>query len=167
MNFLKNIFKKNTPEYEVGKLYAPVCGTCISLKDIPDSTFADGILGLGIGIEPEKGMILSPAEGIVSAVASTYHAIGITTPEGVELLIHVGLDTVDMNGEGFLCYIKKEQTVKFGEKLLNFDIDRIHQAGYAATVMFTVANSSQLSKVVINEVESVDYLDQIGLYSND
>ena len=166
MNFLKNLFQKNIPQYETGKLYAPVSGAYVPLKEVPDATFADGILGPGIGIEPQKGMIFSPADGVVTAVASTYHAIGITTPDGVELLIHIGLDTVEMKGEGFLCYIKQGQTVKFGEKLLNFDIDQIHRAGHPSTVMFTVPNSSQLEKIQFNTAEFVNCLEPVGIYSN-
>ena len=166
MNLLKNLFQKNTPNYEAGNLYAPVSGTYIPLEQVPDATFAEGVLGQGVAIEPQKGMIMSPAEGVVTAVANTYHAIGITTPDGVELLIHIGLDTVDMNGEGFLCYIEQGQTVKFGEKLMNFNINRIHQAGHPSTVIFTIPNSSELSKIEFNISESVKVLEPIGLYTN-
>ena len=166
MNFIKHLFQKNISDYEAGKLYAPVSGTYVPLEKVPDATFAEGLLGQGVGIEPEKGMVLSPAEGIVTAIAKTYHAIGITTPDGIELLIHIGLDTVEMNGEGFLSYIEQGQAVKFGQKLMNFDIERIHQAGHPCTVMFTVTNSSQLAELQFNIADSVKYLDPIGMYSN-
>lgn len=166
MNFIKKFFQKNVTHYEPGVLYAPVAGTYIPLAEIPDPTFAEGLLGQGIGIEPEKGVIFSPADGVVTVIANTKHAIGITCNDGIELLIHIGLDTVEMNGEGFLCQVKKGQNIKFGQKLFDFDIEKIHQAGYPATVLFTVTNSYDFAQIQFDPKKSVKPLDSIGMYSN-
>ena len=164
MNFLEKLLQNKKPKYEQGKIYAPVSGSYIPLKDVPDPTFADGILGEGVGIEPEKGILFSPANGVVTVVASTGHAIGITTDDGLELLIHIGLDTVEMKGEGFLSYVKQGQNVSLGEKILTFDINKIHSAGYPATVMFTVTNSAALNQIVFNLPEQVQAQDIVGTY---
>ncbi|MBI9049939.1 MAG: PTS glucose transporter subunit IIA [Anaerolineaceae bacterium] len=166
MKFIRRFFQKRKLQYEHGKLYAPVSGAYIPLEDIPDATFAEGILGKGVGIEPDKGIVMSPAEGVVTVVANTYHAIGITTDDGIELLIHIGLDTVKMQGDGFLCYVEQGQSVKFGQKLLSFNISKIHEAGYPATVMFTVANSDQLEQIKFDVSGTIHCLEPIGMYSN-
>lgn len=122
-------------------LYAPVCGNVIARESIPDETFASGVLGDGVGIEPESGEVAAPFDGEISTVAETGHAIGISGPAGMELLIHVGVDTVKMKGDGFKPLVKEGDKVKAGQKILIFDRDKIKAAGYSATVAVLVTNS--------------------------
>ncbi|HAV28118.1 MAG TPA: PTS beta-glucoside transporter subunit EIIBCA, partial [Lachnospiraceae bacterium] len=128
---------------EVGadKVKSPAVGTLVPQEQIPDATFASGVLGAGLGITPSKGVIVAPVDGTISTVAESKHAIGISTDSGLELLIHVGVDTVAMNGDGFSPAVAEGDTVKAGDLLLNFDIDKIHKAGYADTVVFLLTNS--------------------------
>lgn len=121
-------------------------GTFVPMEEIPDPTFSQGILGVCCGIEPETGKVYSPMDGRISQLADTLHAIGIEA-EGVELLIHVGIDTVEMKGDGFKSHVKEGQTVKKGDLLLTMDLEKIKAAGHPATIMVAVTNSDNLASV--------------------
>lgn len=125
--------------YEV---YAPITGNVIASQDIPDPTFAAGVLGEGVGIEPDAAnTVVAPFNGEISSVTDTRHAVGITSPEGIELLIHVGVDTVAMNGEGFECFVEEGQKVTAGTPLITFDREKIAKAGHPDVVVVLVTNS--------------------------
>lgn len=126
---------------------APVSGKVICREDIPDETFASGIMGEGIGIKPEEEIIVAPFDGEITSVVDTGHAVGLTSSDGVELLIHVGVDTVKMQGDGFQVFVTEGQKVKTGEKLLKFDRDKIRKAGYSDTTAVLVTNSDDYSSV--------------------
>ena len=124
-----------------GTVYAPVSGTAIPSEEIPDETFAAGVLGRGVGIQPVEGVITAPFDGEISAVAETKHAVGLSSPDGMEVLIHVGVDTVAMNGDGFAALVQEGQKVRAGETLLTFDRDKIAAAGHPDVVVMLVTNS--------------------------
>ncbi len=126
-------------------LFAPVKGKVIDREAIPDETFASGVLGDGVGIEPEIGEVVAPFDGEISSVAETRHAVGITGPGEMEVLIHVGIDTVKMNGEGFELLVREGETVKYGQKLIRFDIDKIKAAGYSSTTAVLLTNRDDYS----------------------
>ena len=128
-------------------IYAPVSGKVICREDIPDETFASGIRGEGVGIKPEEEIIVAPFDGEITSVVDTGHAVGLTSSDGVELLIHVGVDTVKMQGDGFQVFVTEGQKVKTGEKLLKFDRDKIRKAGYSDTTAVLVTNSDDYSSV--------------------
>lgn len=128
-------------------IYAPVSGKVICREDIPDETFASGIMGEGVGIKPEEEIIVAPFDGEITSVVDTGHAVGLTSSDGVELLIHVGVDTVKMQGDGFQVFVTEGQKVKTGEKLLKFDRDKIRKAGYSDTTAVLVTNSDDYSSV--------------------
>ena len=128
-------------------IYAPVSGKVICREDIPDETFASGIMGEGVGIKPEEEIIVAPFDGEITSVVDTGHAVGLTSFDGVELLIHVGVDTVKMQGDGFHVFVTEGQKVKTGEKLLKFDRDKIRKAGYSDTTAVLVTNSDDYSSV--------------------
>lgn len=123
-------------------LYAPIQGNIITRENIPDETFASGMLGDGVGVEPETGEVVAPCNGEITSLAETLHAIGITGPDGMEVLIHVGIDTVKMKGDGFKPFVKEGEKVKAGQKLLTFDIEKIKKAGYSTTSAVLLTNSS-------------------------
>lgn len=127
------------------RILAPITGNVIPLAEIPDPIFAGGILGDGVGIEPEIGEVCAPFDGTIASTTDTLHAIGLTGPGGVEMLIHVGIDTVNMKGEGFNLLVKMGDTVKTGQKLLTFDINKIREAGYSPTTAVLVANSAMFA----------------------
>ena len=128
-------------------LAAPVKGECVPISSVADPTFAQEILGKGIAIKPADGKIYAPADGVVSTVFPTGHAVGMTTPEGVEILIHVGLDTVQLKGQFFKILVEADQAVKKGDPLLEADIEEISKAGYDTVTPMIICNSSDFSKV--------------------
>lgn len=136
-------------------VYAPVAGTVIAREQIPDETFASGVLGDGVGIEPAEGIVVAPFDGTVSSTAETRHAVGVSGPEGIELLIHVGVDTVSMNGDGFALFVKEGDTVRRGQKLLTFDIQKIKAAGHPATTAVLVTNSDDYAATKVEKTGPV------------
>ena len=129
------------------ELGAPVAGTLVNLKDVNDPVFSSEAMGQGIAISPSEGIIVSPADGVVTVSYETGHAYGLKTENGAEILIHVGIDTVSMNGEGFERIVNQGQVVKKGDKLGRFDINKIRDAGLDATTMFVVTNSLSYAQV--------------------
>ena len=136
---------------EKGKVYAPIKGNVIPSAKIPDETFAAGVLGEGVGIEPVLGVVYAPFDGEISSTTDTKHAIGISSPDGMELLIHVGVNTVAMEGDGFELFCAEGDSVKAGQKLMTFDIDKIKAAGYSTTTAVLVTNSDDYAGLTINE----------------
>lgn len=123
-------------------------GTVIPMEQIVDDTFASGTLGKCVGIEPAEGKVYSPCSGTVSYIADSLHAMGITSDNGTEILIHIGIDTVKMNGDGFVSKVKVGQKVRRSEALLKMNLDKIHQAGYNATVITIIADNEANVEVV-------------------
>lgn len=133
-----------------GTVYAPVAGTVIPSEEIPDETFAAGVLGRGVGIQPGEGVIAAPFDGEITTVAETKHAVGISSPDGMEVLIHVGVDTVAMNGDGFAALVEEGRKVRAGETLLTFDREKIAAAGHPGVVVVLVTNSDDYESLSIH-----------------
>ena len=127
---------------------APIDGTVIPLEQIPDETFATAILGPGCGIEPTGDTVYAPFDGTITPGASTLHAIGITSDDGIELLIHVGMDTVDMKGQGFTVLVKEGQKVTAGTPLLKVDLDAIRAAGHPTATAIIVTDGADDGKML-------------------
>ncbi len=121
-------------------IVAPVSGVCIPVQQVNDPAFAGEMLGKGVAIEPTEGRLYAPADCEVSAVADTKHALGLTLLNGAELLIHVGIDTMQLNGKCFKPQVKKGQRVKQGDLLLKFDLKKIEKQGYDTVVPIVVTN---------------------------
>lgn len=132
---------------EENAVYAPVSGNLIAMEKIPDPTFSAGILGKTIGIEPTDGTVYAPFEGTAVQVSDTGHAIGLVNADGLELLIHVGVDTVDMGGQGFDVKIKQGDSVRAGQELLAFERKAIADAGHPDVVMVIVLNPDNYSDI--------------------
>ncbi|MBR0247813.1 MAG: PTS glucose transporter subunit IIA [Synergistaceae bacterium] len=122
-------------------LYAPVSGKYITLKEINDGVFSEGMLGQGCGIIPDNGTVFSPVNGEVVSIADSRHAVGIKSDDGAEILIHIGLDTVAMNGKGFRPQVKEGDRLKAGQKIMEFDMAAIVTAGKSAISAFIITNS--------------------------
>ena len=131
---------------EAGKVLKPVTGRVISQADIPDETFATGILGTGVGIVPSEDKAVAPFDGVITSVTETNHAVGVES-NGMEILIHVGIDTVKMKGEGFECLVKEGDTVKAGQPLILFDRAKIKAAGYSDIVAVMLINADDYEDV--------------------
>ncbi|MGV0341268.1 beta-glucoside-specific PTS transporter subunit IIABC [Corynebacterium mastitidis] len=126
---------------------APVAGRAVALAEIPDEVFASKAMGEGVGIVPEDGRIVSPVAGTVVAVPKSGHAFGLKTDDGVEVLVHVGLDTVTMRGEGFSPAVSRGQRVDRGQTLGSVDLAAVRRAGHPDTVILVVTNTSALGSV--------------------
>lgn len=132
--------EEKRPLVETIEISSPLTGTVIPLAEVEDAVFSGGILGEGVAIIPTEGKVYAPADGTISAVTDTKHAIGITTDQGMEMLIHVGLDTVQLGGEGFILHCNMGDKVKKGSLLLEFDMGKIKEAGFPITTPVLVSN---------------------------
>lgn len=125
---------------------APLSGRVIPMEEIPDQVFSQGILGEGVGIEPTGNVVVAPADATVcSVIEDSRHAVGLTLDNGAELLIHVGIDTVSMNGDGFQLHVKEGDRVHLGDKLITFDPEKIKAAGHPTTTAFLVTDPGDLA----------------------
>ncbi|MEC5273193.1 PTS beta-glucoside transporter subunit IIBCA [Caldifermentibacillus hisashii] len=135
------------------KLFSPLKGELIKLENVEDETFTSGIMGKGVAIKPSEGKLYAPCDGIVSAVFKTGHAIGITTEDDIEVLIHIGIDTVSLEGKYFHSSLERGQRIKQGDLLVEFDLEKIKEAGYDTTTMIIITNSNDYLDVVpVNKV---------------
>ncbi|MBC2255772.1 PTS beta-glucoside transporter subunit IIBCA [Listeria ivanovii] len=138
-------------------IYSPLQGELMALNDVKDEVFSGGIMGAGVAILPTSGEICAPFDGTVLSVFKTKHAIGLISKQGVELLIHVGLDTVNLNGHFFDIKVSESEEVKKGDLLGTFDLNEIKKAGYDATTPVIVTNSAALADVItLNLGKNVD-----------
>lgn len=135
----------NDIETEKNTVYVPLSGEVIMLKEIGDGVFSEGILGQGCGIKPDSETVIAPFDGTVIQVIDSKHAIILESTDGVEVLIHVGMDTVSMNGKGFTVYIKVGDKVKCGQKLMNFSKKAIADAGLVDTTAVIIVNTDDYS----------------------
>lgn len=127
---------------------APVSGEVVALEDVDDEVFASGSVGKGVAVKPSEGTVVAPADGEVTMLFKTGHAVGITTASGAELLIHIGIDTVQLNGRGFTPQVKAGDVVKKGQPLVTFDRAFLSSEGYDDTVIFVVSNAGNFQDVV-------------------
>lgn len=149
-------------EKKYSEIFAPVSGTAIALENVEDKVFASGTAGQGFAILPNEGKIYAPFEGDVVAVFPSNHAIGLRSVNGVEMLIHVGLNTVMLNGKFFTLKIKQGDHVNKGDLLLEFDIENIQKEGYSLVTPVLVANFNEVNlKVIVNENDVLNTGDKI------
>ncbi|MBQ7560233.1 MAG: PTS glucose transporter subunit IIA [Synergistaceae bacterium] len=132
-----------------GDIAQCTAGKVIPYTEIPDPTFAAGTLGQGVGIQPEDEFVYAPIDGEISSVAESKHAIGISGGNDMEVLIHVGVDTVEMKGDGFEDFVKEGDKVKKGQKIMKFDREKIKAAGHPDTVVLLLTNSDDYENVKI------------------
>lgn len=140
---------------------SPVKGEAVPLSQVDDPTFAEEIMGKGIAIIPTEDEIFSPINGTVSLVFNTKHAIGLKTEDGAEVLIHIGLDTVKLNGEHFTTFVKSGDKVKVGDKLVEFDREAIKNKGYDIITPIIITNSSDYLDIIPKDVTSVNQGDEV------
>lgn len=143
------------PAEEDVTVVAPVSGTVVSQKDLKDPAFAAGALGTAVGVVPTDGTVAAPVSGKIISVAKTGHAYGIKTDDGVEILVHIGIDTVKMQGEGFTPQVAKKDRVNVGDALATVDFDAVAKAGFDTTVIVTVVNSKSLESVTETSSDAV------------
>ena len=127
---------------------SPIKGEAVSLTKVPDPTFSEGMLGKGAAIIPSEGKVYAPADGEISLLFDTLHAVSMVTTEGVELLIHIGLETVGLGGNGFEAHIKSGDTVKKGDLLITADLDKIKEAGCEIITPIIICNTDDYEDVI-------------------
>ncbi|MEK4298906.1 PTS beta-glucoside transporter subunit IIBCA [Oceanobacillus sp. FSL W8-0428] len=139
--------EKETIETVDEQIMSPIEGTSKPLTEVSDPTFSSEAMGQGIAIEPRVGRVVSPVDGTITVAFKTKHAIGIASDKGAEILIHVGMDTVQLDGEHFISHIKEGDKIKVGDVLVEFDMDKIKEAGYEITTPVIITNSNQYSVI--------------------
>lgn len=142
-------------------VYAPLNGLIVPLSEVDDPIFSEGMMGKGLAIQPENYEIKAPIDGTISMVAVSKHAIGITSSNGVELLIHVGLDTVKLNGKGFYLLVSENEKVKVGQPILKFDASYIKEQGYDIITPVLITNSDEFEDVITADTQNVKAKDKI------
>lgn len=142
-------FTKANKTKDAVKLLAPTDGEVVALPDVPDPVFSAGTVGQGCGIRPASESVSSPLAGTVTMIAETGHAVGLTGTDGTEVLIHIGIDTVDMAGEGFVTLVEQGEQVDAGDPLIAFTRSAIHAAGHDDTVIMVLPSVSDPAQVRI------------------
>lgn len=157
-----NLFKKKEKKHVIG---SPAKGKAVSLKQVNDPTFAEEMLGKGAAVIPEEGKIYAPADGEIGMVFDTLHAVSMTTDFGAEILIHIGLDTVKMKGDGFTGHVKAGDHVKKGDLLLEVDLEKVKAAGYDTITPVLVCNTPDYASVEGIQADAVNAGDDLIIVS--
>lgn len=140
------------PAGTIISIQSPLVGHAKDLSQAQDPVFAQGVMGQGLVIEPTDGELLAPINGVVSAIFPTKHAIGLISDEGVELLMHIGMDTVNLNGQGFTAHVKQGDRVSVGDALISFDIEAIKAAGYPVDTPVIITNQNDFQADVTRKM---------------
>lgn len=173
MGLFDSIFKKAPAAPAVEKIdfpteprtfYQPIEGEVIPLADIADGVFSEGVLGQGVGLKPTGEVVYAPLDGTISTVAETKHAVGLDSVDGAEILIHVGMDTVDMNGKGFEPLVKAGDKVVAGQPLLKFSKKEIAAAGHPDTTAVLITNSDSFEGFAVVKTGAGKVGDKIMTY---
>lgn len=147
-----NIFKKKVREVN---LVAPVSGQVVALSEVPDKVFASGMMGKGLAFNYDTDTVVAPCDGKITMIPNTLHAFGLVAENGAEILIHIGLDTVNLKGEGFKKLVEVGSKVKAGDPVIKFNRDLITSKGYNLITMLLVTNSDDFN-VDIKPVSKVE-----------
>ena len=142
-------------------IYSPLAGEVIQMSDVPDDTFAAEILGKGIAVIPTEGKLVAPCDGEISTLFETKHAIGITSQDGVELLVHIGINTVELQGKYYESYVKQGDKVKAGQLLLVFDVKKIKEAGYNITTPVIITNTEDYKDIMGIKTGNTETMDPL------
>jgi sugar PTS system EIIA component len=152
---LKKLFGKKEEAPKNVVAYAPLTGTVKSLEEVPDPVFSQKMMGDGIAIDPSEGKVVSPVDGEIMQLFPTKHAVGIKAKNGAELLIHIGLETVSMNGEGFEAHVSEGAKVKKGDALITFDLDLVKEKAKSTVTPIILTNGDNMGELVKKEAVSV------------
>lgn len=155
-NDIKKISYENMPQ---GAMAAPLSGKIVPLAEVPDSVFASGCMGQGVAIEPDEGRVIAPADGVVTTIFPTGHAVGLTLDDGREVLIHVGMDTVKLEGKYFKALVAQGDKVTAGQTLIEFSPEKIREEGYKTITPVIVTNTSEYSEINVTKENKVSFAD--------
>lgn len=142
---LRSLFSRKKQQQEVSFL-APLTGTIVPLSEVPDPVFAQKVVGDGVAILPTEGLLLSPIDGKVTHLFPTHHAIGLTSESGLEILMHIGIDTVKLKGQGFTPFVAVGDQIKAGDKLIQFDTSVLQEAGCPIVTPIVITNGDLVAE---------------------
>ena len=142
-------------------VYSPLKGEVVLMQDVPDETFAAEVLGKGAAVEPSEGKVVAPADATVETLFDTHHAIGLTLDNGMEMLIHVGINTVELGGEGYEAHVAEGDKVKRGQTLITFDKALIQSKGYKTVTPVIITNADDYDEINTAASGSIDLLDKL------
>lgn len=165
MGFFSKLFGKSEEKCNPNHLYAPMAGAAVPVSEVPDPTFAEGLLGDGIAIIPTDGKVCAPCDGTVEMMFTTGHAVSLSTESGAEILIHVGLETVALEGKSFDVKVSNGDKVKKGQVLMVADLEAIKAAGLNTITPMLVCNSSDFAAFntkVGSDVTNADVVIELG-----
>ena len=165
MGFFSKLFGKNEEKFDPNHLYAPMAGAAVPVTEVPDPTFAEGLLGDGIAIIPTDGKVYAPCDATVEMMFTTGHAVSLSNAAGAEILIHVGLETVGLEGKPFKVHVASGDKVKKGQLLMEADLDAIKAAGLNTITPMLVCNTDDFStfnKTVGKDVTNADVAIELG-----
>ena len=165
MGFFSKLFGKSEEKCNPNHLYAPMAGAVVPVAEVPDPTFAEGMLGDGIAIIPTDGKVCAPCDATVDMMFTTGHAVSLTTETGAEILIHVGLETVSLEGKPFTVKVANGDKVKKGQVLMEADLEAIKAAGLNTITPMLVCNSADFStfnKTTGKDVTNADVVIELG-----
>ena len=143
------------------QILAPVSGRVVPMSEVNDPTFSQEILGKGVAVVPSEGKVVAPASGEVVVMFETKHAVSIRTEDGAELIIHIGLDTVNLRGEHFTAHVAQGDHVKAGDVLVEFDMEAIKEAGYDVITPIDICNTPDFPNILCNTGMEVKALDPV------
>lgn len=149
------LFQNKLPKNKGIQISAPMEGKLVSIREVSDPTFSEEILGKGVAIIPSENQVFAPVDGTIRTVFPTGHAIAIVANEGAEILIHVGIDTVKLNGRHFSIHVKEGDVVKKGVLLIEADIKQIKAEGYDVITPVIVCNSQDFTKIEMEKTKEV------------
>ena len=148
-------------DYLESDIYSPLNGSIVPLSKVNDPIFAEEMMGKGLAIQPESDEVRAPIAGTISMITVSKHAIGITSSDGIELLIHVGLDTVKLNGKGFELLISENEKVDVGQPILKFDANYIKEQGYDIITPVLITNSSEFEEIIVTDSQNIKVKDKM------
>lgn len=155
------IITKSDSESESSLLFSPLEGTAIPMAQVKDETFAAEVLGKGVAVIPEKGQVKAPCNAVVETVFDTKHAIGLKADNGAELLIHIGVNTVELGGKYYETHVSEGDHVKAGQLLITFDMEKIKEEGYDVTTPLIVTNTDEYQDIKVLKTGKADYKDHV------
>ena len=154
-------YTDSSKTYDDGFVYSPLKGTAVAMENVPDETFATNVLGIGAAVEPSEGKVIAPADGVVSTLFDTNHAIGLELDNGIELLIHIGINTVELKGEGYKSHIADGERFTRGQTLITFDKALIESKGYKTVTPVIITNPDDFKAIEKAADGDVNFLDKL------
>lgn len=152
---IRRLFKKKEEVTDIS-VVAPINGELVELQDVPDPVFSEKMLGEGVAIKPTDGEVIAPVDGKIIQVFPTKHAVGILAENGAEILIHIGLETVNLEGEGFTAHVVEGDKIKRGDKLISFDLGLISEKAESTLTPIVITNTKDMGSVIVSKLSEVE-----------